>query len=299
MRSRPPVAMLVCSVLVVAGCLVSVSFSLAMMLAAAWDPCSFVGAFVLLPIPSLLAYRQYGAVAWSDSRAARASAVLLFLIGGLATLMFGANLGEMMTARPRVAWLSLLLPILGVGVFAIFSAWIDLRWSRRLKLAASTSGTIKPHARLVRSDALAGLSAVAFVAAMVFYVVSSTPPQYAEHVSREGAPLRLPPGARDVSYCQGPRLTIAAEFTIDEDQFVEWVDSGIGSLESHAADVPLEPISEPFTITRYYALTTDLEGPDSATIKDGLFYDWRKEDRGVRAAFDRTTGRAYYFAHFH
>jgi hypothetical protein len=170
---------------------------------------------------------------------------------------------------------------------------------RRLKRAATTPGDAAPIARFSRRDVLAGLSVLAFVAALVFCVVKSTPPMYAEHVSRDEAPVKLPPGARDVSYCQGFRGTIAFEFTIDEDQFVEWVQSGIGSLESNAADVPLKPIAEPFTITRYYALTKELEGPDFATIKDGLSYRWTKEDRGVSAAFDRGAGRAYYFAHFH
>lgn len=40
-------------------------------------------------------------------------------------------------------------------------------------------------------------------------------------------------------------------------------------------------------------------GPDEITINDGLIYTWSNEDRGVQAAFDRTTNRAYYFAHFH
>jgi hypothetical protein len=299
MRPEPPVALVVCSVLVVAGCLASASVALAMMWAVAWDPCSFIGGGILLPIPSFLACRQYGAVAWSDSRAARTSAILLFLIGGLALLMFAVNLGEMINAKVRIPWFSLMAPLLGVGVFAISAAWMNLRWSRRLKLVATTSGDAAPIIRLSRRDALAGLSVVDLVAALVLYIVKSTPPQYAEHVAREQAPFGLPAGARDVSYCQGFRGTIAYEFTIDENRFVEWVESGVGSLESNAAGVPLKPIAEPFTITRYYALTKGREGPDSATIKDGLSYSWTKEDRGVYAAFDRATGRAYYFAHFH
>jgi hypothetical protein len=51
--------------------------------------------------------------------------------------------------------------------------------------------------------------------------------------------------------------------------------------------------------TRYYVYSTELKGPDRITINSGLSYSWSKEDRGVHAAFDRTTGRAYYQAHFH
>jgi hypothetical protein len=284
---------------IVSGCLASASAALAMMWAVAWDPCSFIGGVILLPIPSFLSYRQYGAVAWSDARAARTSAILLFLIDGLACLMFAANLGEIANAKVHIPWLSLLLSMLGVGLFALIAAWVNLRWSRRFTLAATISGDAASVARLSRRDALAALSAVAFVAALASYLVKSTPPQYAEHVPRERAPFGLPAGARDVSYCQGFRGTIAYEFTVSEDQFVEWVESGIGSLESNAADVPLKPIAEPFTITRYYALTKKLEGPDSVTIKDGLLYRWTKEDRGVYAAFDRATGRTYYFSHLH
>lgn len=299
MTPKPPVALVISSVLVVAGCLVLVSFSLAMMLAVTWDLCSSIGGGILLPIPSFLAYRQYRAMAWSDSRAGQESAILLFLIGGFAIAMFAVNLSEMTAAKARIPRLSMLLPILGVGVYAILAAWVDLRWSRRLKRAASTSVATAPVAHFTRRDALAGLSAVVSVSVSVFYIVKSTPPQYAEHGSRDDAPLGLPAGARDVSYCQGPRLAIAAEFTVEENQFTEWIDSGIGSEEANAAAVSPKPISEAFTITRFYALTKNLEGPDSITIRNGLFYDWRREDRGVCAAFDRSTGRAYYYTHFH
>lgn len=146
---------------------------------------------------------------------------------------------------------------------------------------------------------LLGIAAIAFVVCLVSGFVRSTPPRYAEHVTRDKAPFGLPANATDISFCQGVRGTIAYEFTIDEDDFKAWVASGIGSFESNAASVPVAPITTPYTIRRYNALTRDLTGPEEITITQGLYYDWSKEDRGVHAAYDRTTGRAYYFAHFH
>ena len=60
-----------------------------------------------------------------------------------------------------------------------------------------------------------------------------------------------------------------------------------------------KPITAPFKITCYSALSSELSGPDSITVTNGLCYEWYKEDRGIYAAFDRSTNRAYYSAHFH
>lgn len=299
MRPKPPGALVVCAGVVVTGCLALISAGLSAF-AVAWSPCTVIGLLVfLIPVPSILAFQQYRAVARADSRAARTSAILLFLIGGLALLAFATTLGEAAQEGVRIPWLSLLLPMLGLGVAAISAAWANLRWSRRLRAVDTSSSLEDPQPPIRRFDASAALAAVAFVSGLTIFLYRSTPPQYAEHVTRDAAPFRLPEGARDVSFCQGDRGTIAFEFSIDEDRFIRWVDSGIGSLESQSAHVPLRSIVEPFTINRYYMLSKELTGPNTATITDGLYYRWRKEDRGVEAAFDRPTGRAYYFAHFH
>ncbi|MEZ6089903.1 MAG: hypothetical protein R3C05_18120 [Pirellulaceae bacterium] len=148
-------------------------------------------------------------------------------------------------------------------------------------------------------ELLVAVTAIACVPALAVYFVRSTPPRYAENVPRDKAPFGLPAEASDVSFCQGFRGTIAYEFAIKEDAFIEWVESGIGSVESDAAKVAIQPITAPYSIPRYSSLMATLTGPDSITIANGLYYAWSKEDRGVHAAFDRSTNRAYYFAHFH
>ncbi|MEM6471344.1 MAG: hypothetical protein AAF802_17415 [Planctomycetota bacterium] len=127
--------------------------------------------------------------------------------------------------------------------------------------------------------------------------IRSTPPRYAENVSVADAPFGLPPSAIDVSFCQGSRGTIAYEFTVDETSFREWVAEGIGSIESNASNTILEQITTPVSITRYNAYSSELNGPDSITVNNGLHYSWSLEDRGVQAVFDPNTSRAYYFAH--
>lgn len=264
-----------------------------------WDPCPLIGGAIVLPLPAVLAIQQYRGTFRYNAKAALISSVLLFIVAGLASLAFAMTLGEMIVEEVRIPWMSLLLPILATGVVSGASAWMNLSWSRRLKRSATTDELTADRTRFSLRELLIAVVAIACVTVLVTYFVRTTPPRHAENVSRDKAPFGLPAEATEISYCQGFRGTIAYEFTIDEEGFVEWVESGIGSLESDAASVSLQPITAPYSIRRYYGLTANLTGPDSITITNGLYYDWSKEDRGVYAAFDRTTNRAYYYAHFH
>ena len=109
----------------------------------------------------------------------------------------------------------------------------------------------------------------------------------------------MPDGATDVSYYRGFRGTRAFEFTIDEAGFRNWVSSGIGTIESNSAEVSLAEVTSAAKIVRYGDLSPEPDDPEEAVITEGLTYCWEKEDRGVYAMFDRTTARAYYFAHSH
>ena len=148
-------------------------------------------------------------------------------------------------------------------------------------------------------EILAMITVIAVVMALAAYFIRTSPPQYAENVSRDEAPFGLPACARDVSFCQGQRGTIAFEFAIDERGFIDWVKSGIGSFESEAAQIPLREITTPQKIHRYHLLVPGRTGADSITVSSGLYYHWSEEDRGVTAIFDRATRRAYYFSHSH
>lgn len=298
LRPKRSISLILLSVAVLASCVLLISGAIAMF-TITWDPCSLIGGVIVLPLPAALAIQQYRGTFRYNAKAASISCVLLFIVAGFALIAFTMTLGEMIVEDVRIPWRSLILPMLATGVVAGASAWINLSWSRRLRRSAASDAHTADRVWFSMRELLVAVTAIACVTALVTYFVRSTPPRYAENVARDKAPFGLPAEANEISFCQGFRGTTAYEFTIDEKGFVEWVESGIGSLESDAANVSIQPITVPYSIRRYNSLTANLTGPDSITIANGLYYDWSKEDRGVYAAFDRTNNRAYYYAHFH
>ncbi|MCE9553526.1 MAG: hypothetical protein K8T91_09155 [Planctomycetes bacterium] len=266
--------------------------------AVTWDPCSLIGGCIMLPWPLALGIQQYRGTFRRNAKAGHTSAISLFVIGGLGCLIlvaFGAQLG----LRGRHLWLRDLLPI-GLGsMFAFLAGRANLQWARLLRTETSTPASSPQGMRFSLRELFLAVTLVAVIAALVTSFVKAIPPRFAEHVDVAQAPFGLPPEAKDVSYFQGYRGTIAYEFTIDEAGFRRWVESGIGSIEAKSANVSLEPIEGSHTISTYHALTSALPGPEKVTLTDGLYYGWSKEDRGVHAAFDRVRQRAYYFAHYH
>lgn len=296
---KPSVVLLAFSLLVLIACVFLISVAL-VMFAARWDPFSLFAGVIVLTLPAVLATQQYRATFRQNGKAAYFSAVVLFIISGCAFFAFVTTLGDMLLhGVRRLPWIGLLLPMLTIGVVGCLAGWLDLRWSRRLSTFTPTAVNAAGPVRFSIRELLVAVTAIACVTWLVDHFVRSTPPRFAENVSVDQAPFGLPAQARDVSFCQGFRGTIAYEFTIDEDDFIAWVDSRIGSTESYAANIPLREVTGPYEIRRYCALSSTLAGPDSKTITNGLHYHWSKEDRGVYAAFDRATNRAYYFAHFH
>jgi hypothetical protein len=298
LRPTRSFSLILLSVVVLAACVLLMSAAIAMF-TVTWDPCSLIGGVILLPLPAALAIQQYRGTFRYNAKAALISSVLLFIVSGFAFFSFAVTLGELVVEDVRIPWTSLILPMLAVGVVGGASALMNLSWSRRLSRSATEDVNTADRVWLSRRELLVAVTVIACVTALVTYFVRSTPPRYAENVPRNKAPFGLPAEATEISFCQGVRGTIAYEFTIDEKGFVEWVDSGIGSLESDAANVSIQPITAPYSIRRYNSLAENLTGADSITITNGLYYDWSIEDRGVYAAFDRTTNRAYYYAHFH
>lgn len=266
---------------------------------ATWNPCSLIGGVILLPLPLVLAIQQYYGTFHAKELSALTTAKLLFIIGGIAFFAFIMTLGNLFFDQMRLPWISLLIPILTFGLVSSILGWLNLGWSRQLKSSSPSKSHIIKTTRFLFRDLLTGMIAITSVTILVVYFIQSTPPQYAENVPYNKVPCRLPVDASNVSYCQGSRGIIACEFTIDEIAFINWVDSGIGSLESQAANISLQPITTPYTIRRFNNLSSDLSGSDYITISEGLFYHWTKEDRGVYAAFDQSRNRAYYFAHYH
>jgi len=259
----------------------------------------------LLPFPVALAISQYLAVFRRNVKSATIAAVLLFCPGGLAGLVFVMTAGEIgMEGMKGIDLVPgfLLLPILVPCTASVLLGWINWRWRETMKASAhdspGESSGLRPLQFSLR-ELLAAVTVLAVVMGLAAYFSKPAQPRYAEHVDQSRAPSSIPDGASDISFCHGYRGTIAYEFTIDEQGFRDWVNSGIGSLESEAARVQIEPIKGPHKIYRYCCLTSELIGPDEATVTQGLHYSWSKEDRGVHAVFDSVANRAYYFAHSH
>lgn len=290
---KPSLLLILCSLVVLAACVVLVSVALSTF-AIAWEPCAFIGGMILLPLPVALAWYQYRGVFRMNVSAAFVAAVLLIMVGSFAWL---ASITALVQTQGHGGVMrSVVLPMVAVGAIASLAGWLDLRWARQLR---SVEAPWRLHRRgFTLRELQAATAVVACTTALTAYFVRATPPQYAEHVSRDMSPIRLPDNATDVSYCQGEQGEIAIEFNTDEASFVRWAQSDIGSLESHSANVPIKPITGSHEIERYTQLSSELTGASNATITNGLYYLWTKEDRAIHAAFDRSTGRAYYHARF-
>lgn len=291
---KPSLPYVIVSCLTIAASLFLIFFGI-VAFSRTWDPCSLIGGAVLLPLPSALAMQQYRATFLLVRRAAKTAAILLFIVSGFAALACVTTLGESVASGGAIPWV-LLLPMFAIALVCGFVGWLNIRWARTLP------ESVEPALRssFTLRELFAAVAAFGVMTAITIAIVRSTPPRYAEHVDIADAPFGLPLVATDISYCQGVRGTIAYEFTIEESDFREWVESRIGSAESESANVAILPITTPISVTRYNAISSDLTGLDSISVGRGLHYSRSFEsDGGIHAVFDSTTNRAYYYAHFH
>lgn len=166
------------------------------MFACTRDPCSLIGAVIVLLVPAVLAVQQYRATFRYNSRAAFASSVLLFIVAGFAFVAFATTLGEAIIEDARIPWMPLLLPMVAIGAIAATSAWMNLSWSRRLQRSATEGQGTVDLARFSVRELLIAVAATACITALATHFVRSTSPQYAENVPRDKAPCRLPAQAR-------------------------------------------------------------------------------------------------------
>jgi hypothetical protein len=131
------------------------------------------------------------------------------------------------------------------------------------------------------------------------FLVRNQPIKHGIHLTPDQAGLDLPVDATDVAVLRYGRGTIAFEFTIDEAGFRTWVDCGIGSLESQAAAILIEPITSPTRVRRVLPPDAGISQENWEMVHRGLQYHWRKEDRAVIATYDSDEQRAFYDAHYH
>lgn len=294
---RWPWWIFVSTAFVLAACLLFIALA-AGSLAQSWDICSLIGGLFILPIPIVLGVQQYRGTFRYRPRSARNEGILLAVISGICWLGSVTTTYELASEWHSSYWWPLGF-LSGAACLNALAAWTNLRWFRLLRQAEALGSLPDGGRRFSLREFLLVVAGCSIVAAAVGYSVWTAPPQHAEHVTAGEAPLGLPKGATDVSYCQGSRGIIACEFTCDESAFIEWVDSGIGSIESSSSGRRVQPITSTYSITRYTHFMPHGRINASADIDNGLYYDWSHEDRGVYAAYDRDTGRGYYYFHAH
>lgn len=287
------------SALIIAGSLFFLTVFIALIIVEP-NPLTMMLGALGLPLSAVMAVQQYrGTFRQVPSGGTTTSRLLYICGGGIALVAFSlvkeAAAGN--TSPTELA--SILVPMLLMAAFLLGAGRMNALWVRQLRVAIDSGAVVPNPSGFSLRELLLTITIVAAVTGLTAQWIRSSPPSYAEHIEAAAAPLTLPKGAQDVSYAKGSRGSIALEFTTDEASFRDWVSAGIGSAESDAARISLQTITSPFTIDRYYIYASELNGPNEIVINSGLYYSWTKEDRGVYAAFDDTSGRAYYEAHFH
>ncbi len=264
------------------------------------NPFAMLGGLFIVPFCLLLAIQQYRGTFRRVPSAASMTSRLLYVFGGFGLFLMFSIASD--AIKDKVTWRlmdTILTSTFIAGLVGIVLGRLNARWAKKL-IVARASGVASGQRGFSIRELLLALGVVAFMTGIASHRVRMAPPRFAEHITAVDAPLGLPHGATDVSYGKSIGGAIAFEFTTDEAAFREWVEAGIGSIESSASGMSLQEITTPMTISRFYTFTpSELDGPNTVTVAMGLSYAWSKEDRSVAAAFDRTTGRAYYCSHSH
>jgi hypothetical protein len=286
-------------------------------LIADFNPCTALGALIF-ELPALCAgIAVYLSVFRQKAAMARGLGILFQVLSGFVALGAVGAVIEWIWESP--AWdTNFFLFVCQAILFAVylfFSGRQQLRWNQTIQAIESESWVLDAgeivennglrniqEAEIVRrpfqyslGDLLGLVTVVAAIIGFTIWTICDYPPPFIEHATPEQAKLALPAGARDVCCRRGIRGCITYEFSIDEKGFFEWANSSTGTLESNAAGIPIEPVSGEFSIYRYaYFSHTGSASSDTARIVNGYCYHWSKEDRWVKFAYDKDTGRAYY-----
>ncbi len=235
---------------------------------------------------------------------------IFLLVGGLYLLASGAGFLVYMSRHADQRVLPHVNICLFIGSLFLCSAYRYHRCGRSIHEQGGDYAQLRSptnwHQFSLRS-LLAGVTALSVVLGATKYFTQSWQPQrdIGEHVY-ENAPIDLPRGWSDVSYCRVyrewsptttiPVETIAYECDTDEAAFRNWIVSRHPQYRSSGSAADVVP-AQPRMIRRYvfYCRGHVTESSEQvAIIQNGCYFTWRDGfHRGI-AAFDRDTSRAYY-----
>jgi hypothetical protein len=299
-RLRPTLLETAVGLLVLTGCFLVLTW----IAAGAFiekDPFALIGVVIAGPFFYWIGRMQYRGTFQAQPKAAGEAGIAWYLLGAFGVFGYLSNVGEYYAEGGRAFGVVIdLWPLLAMTFAAILIGRLNRTRARRLRSIYESSPDLQPRRTTTLRELLIGVGLLSIAMAITAYGLRAQYPKDAEHVGRNDVPFSLPDNATDVSYHSGLRGTKAYEFTTDETAFRRWVEEGIGSIESNRSSANLEEIVGEHRIRRYRDFLPNQSDDDrQATIIDGLQYSWHQADRGVYAAFDRRTGRAYYYAHFH
>lgn len=125
--------------------------------------------------------------------------------------------------------------------------------------------------------------------AFIAFAMSVGKPKSGKAESAADAPMPLPSNATDITYYLGNAYPLRCyNFRTSEDAFLKWISSSTSMKQvDRTGHQLLTPVLDPNGEVRLEPI------PNSEYI----YFSWSEEDRGQHAAYDRTAGRGYYFAH--
>jgi hypothetical protein len=202
-------------------------------------------------------------------------------------------------------FLMFLLPLIVAGGLLAVVGFANLRRRRQLERYHAEHPEARSRERTTASPRWGWTLCGAMAVGSLPLWLPDGPPHTAEHVDAEQGGFELPVDATDVSYYRHDAW-IAYEFTTREQSFRQWIMSERFAPEPSLPRADVKEITEPHGVVRYLrgvrleaGKQVDDHGEDEATVTEGLKYGWSIEDRGVHAAFDRKTNRAYLYIHFY
>jgi hypothetical protein len=296
--AQPSWQLLVCTWLVIAGCIVVGSGFLGTAIADYWDPMALFGGVLFLIGSVVVGVLQYVSTYRQNKGAAEASMGLLAVLAALLGFLTLAIANDFFIRHHSELSPSILAGFAGLTggcVFLVYASWHNRAWRTQL-----SQSPFAPRYgwRLSLREAFGILTVLGISIGVTSAVMKGSNPQFSEHLETDNPPFGIPVGAKDICFAQGGWGFYAYEFTIDETRFCDWVRSRNAGDPTFEAE-GIQPIDGSFRVCRYKSLLPGADGVDELNVTDGLYYAWAESDAGRYFVFDRQTNRAYYQSHSH